>query len=1093
MTRTRNCLVGCTLIFLVLMSSMALAAPIPPEVARTAAGTFLSSQSPVAAKPVMTAPSDLRDADGNLLGYVVTTTSGGYVVTAADTDIPPILAYSDVGTFPLSSDSDNPAWHLVAGLVADWKENLELAVPEASAAKVAHQGEWDRYLSGVVPSRKPSEEQTVWGPLLETQWGQLDPFNKFLPIDPNTGERCKIGCAPLAFAQILNYWKFPPSITLTEKDAYTSLQYGGQGLDNTDIISSFEIPGDAEILDFASFEELNAMLADITYSGDEDETAAFCFANVILAKTKLSSWASAGSPWLFDYGFNASKLISGWPAPYEACVDNMQKGLPAYLNINGYYTSGPNDGRAVGHAAALDGYNAGSGMFHVNMGHAGDGDGWFLFPDMDAVWGYFDHINNVKVNLVREYGTLSGRITDDKTGEGISSVEIMVLPTGIPFSTNADGFYEINLPPGSYSLEAVRTFYQDTYHPAFDIAVDGQVTADMTMEYDSPEIAHYQFEESMVDIIGNHDLSINSNYIRWIDGPMGRAVELHNPEEEQTYIRLSVSHNDFIYRDNSEMTIETWVKIPHTSMNVPLIDNDLYSLSVRNGHILLWLIEENPSRVMPDNRWRTLEAPVDIKPEVWYHVAGVWGDQEYMKIFINGRLVAEQPAGNIKGVPPGTNYKGSTLKVGSIYFPDDVLALDEVRVTGTALSPEDFGGYPFDLLDRGTLTGAITDRATGAPIHGAIITCEPEGVSTASNVDGSFRVSVAAGSGCALTVNAPAYHATNVDNVTVTAGSEYPQNISLDPRPDNPTVAWYRFEGNGEDSSGSGNDLSIVNYTTAYEWFKETEWVNGQSGSALNVSRYDKYHYSIAGDGWGCAYPGIGDWTVETWVKLPSENRFTEIVYHPGFFIGYHGSQYTGPGTLPYYHMVFTFNGQMITAPYNNADTWVHVAGVYRYLDRLELYINGELVAEEAAQGIPQVYPFAPLDIVSSNDTFYVIDDLRITAAALDPSEFLYNTTAVEHDAEPIVFSLGANFPNPFNPTTTIPFTLAGEEFTTLTIYNLAGQRVRELVAGNMRTGAHTVVWDGRNDAGAHVASGVYLSRLVAGEMVMVRRMVLVK
>jgi hypothetical protein len=1090
MTRTRNCLVGCTLIFLVLMSSMALAAPIPPETARTAAGTFLSSQSPVAAKPAATAPSDLRDTDGSLLGYVVTTSSGGYVVTAADTDIPPILAYSDNGTFPTDPDSDNPAWHLVAGLVSDWKENLELTVPEASAAKVAHQQDWDRYLSGNVPARKPSEEQTFWGPLLETQWGQEAPLNKFAPLDPNTGVRCRLGCEPLALAQILNYMKYPTSITLTEEDAYTSDQYGSLGLDVHDIISSVEIPGDSETLDFATFEELNAMLTDITYSGNEDATAAYCFAMSILAKTHLSSWASYGTPKLSDFGFNAWKIIPGWPASYEACVYNMKKGIPAKLHIRGYYTGGPKDGRNVGHATVLDGYDAGSDMFHVNMGHFGDGDGWFLFPDMDANWGYFNYIKYIYVNLVHEHGTLTGRITDTGTGDGISGVEIMILPVGIPMVTDADGFYEINLPEGSYSLELIHTFYQDASHPAFDLAVDGQFTADVSMEYDSPEIAHWPFEESADDIIGNHTLSINTDNITWIDGPVGSAVQFHLPEDISHPRWIEVTHNDFIYRDNSEMTIETWVKIPETLMSAPLIENDNYTLSVLNGHVILWLDVIDQPRVI--SNWRKLEAPVEIKPEVWYHVAGVWSDQEYMKIYINGRLVAEQPAGDISGILPGEVYTGSHLKIGSFYYYGDGLALDEVHITGTALSPEDFAGYPFDLPDRATLAGVITNSETGVPIQGAIITCAPEGVSTASEVDGSFSVSVATGNSITVKVIAPAYHATNVVNISIAACSEYLQNITLDPRPENPTVAWYRFEGNSEDSSGSGNDLTIVENMS----WTELEWVKGQSGNALTVTFCPcKYRFSITSDGSGSAYPGTGDWTVETWVKIQAMSMLCEIIYHPSFYLGYRGYAQGANPNIPTNHMVFAFNDQIISAPYNLITSkWIHLSGVYRYRDRIELYINGELVAEEPSPEIPGVYPLAPIEILDYfNNKDFAIDDLRITAAALDPSEFLYNTTAVEHDAEPLVFSLGANYPNPFNPTTTIPFTLAGEEFTTLTIYNLAGQRVRELVAGNMRAGAHTVVWDGRNDAGADVASGVYLSRLVAGESEQVRRMVLVK
>ena len=93
----------------------------------------------------------------------------------------------------------------------------------------------------------------------------------------------------------------------------------------------------------------------------------------------------------------------------------------------------------MGHAAVLDGFDSESGMFHVNMGHFGDGDGWFLFPEMDANWGYYHTINYVWVNVTKEYGALSGRITDTGTGAGIPGVQITILPVNIPIFTNMEG------------------------------------------------------------------------------------------------------------------------------------------------------------------------------------------------------------------------------------------------------------------------------------------------------------------------------------------------------------------------------------------------------------------------------------------------------------------------------------------------------------------------------------------------------------------------------------------------------------------------------------------------------------------------------
>ena len=97
-------------------------------------------------------------------------------------------------------------------------------------------------------------------------------------------------------------------------------------------------------------------------------------------------------------------------------------------------------------------------------------------------------------------------------------------------------------------------------------------------------------------------------------------------------------------------------------------------------------------------------------------------------------------------------------------------------------------------------------------------------------------------------------------------------------------------------------------------------------------------------------------------------------------------------------------------------------------------------------------------------------------------------------------FSLGQNFPNPFNPTTTIPFKVKSLEFgvgrpirTTLIIYNVLGQEVRILVNENLNSGIYQVIWDAKNDRGEKVPSGVYFYRLKSGDVSEVRKMVLLR
>jgi len=90
-------------------------------------------------------------------------------------------------------------------------------------------------------------------------------------------------------------------------------------------------------------------------------------------------------------------------------------------------------------------------------------------------------------------------------------------------------------------------------------------------------------------------------------------------------------------------------------------------------------------------------------------------------------------------------------------------------------------------------------------------------------------------------------------------------------------------------------------------------------------------------------------------------------------------------------------------------------------------------------------------------------------------------------------FFLSQNYPNPFNPETYIDFTLPSEQVVSLKIYNIKGQVVSSLVNRRMAAGIHTVRWDGRNDSGERVSSGVYFYRLTAGEKSFVKKMVLLK
>ena len=88
------------------------------------------------------------------------------------------------------------------------------------------------------------------------------------------------------------------------------------------------------------------------------------------------------------------------------------------------------------------------------------------------------------------------------------------------------------------------------------------------------------------------------------------------------------------------------------------------------------------------------------------------------------------------------------------------------------------------------------------------------------------------------------------------------------------------------------------------------------------------------------------------------------------------------------------------------------------------------------------------------------------------------STLVLDEGAQPGGYALDQNFPNPFNATTTIAFTLAETTHVELVIYNAAGQAVRTLVKGERAAGGYLAIWDGRDDGGEPVASGRYVARM---------------
>jgi len=137
------------------------------------------------------------------------------------------------------------------------------------------------------------------------------------------------------------------------------------------------------------------------------------------------------------------------------------------------------------------------------------------------------------------------------------------------------------------------------------------------------------------------------------------------------------------------------------------------------------------------------------------------------------------------------------------------------------------------------------------------------------------------------------------------------------------------------------------------------------------------------------------------------------------------------------------------------------------------------------------------IGIDTANDGFF--DDMRnLSTFILENNQSFVirvgsGVLGIEAEVLPIEFALHQNFPNPFNPVTTLRYDLPEQANVNIIIYDMLGRQVRTLVNQTQDAGFKSVIWDATNDFGKQVSAGVYIYQIQAGEFVQTRKMVLLK
>lgn len=174
------------------------------------------------------------------------------------------------------------------------------------------------------------------------------------------------------------------------------------------------------------------------------------------------------------------------------------------------------------------------------------------------------------------------------------------------------------------------------------------------------------------------------------------------------------------------------------------------------------------------------------------------------------------------------------------------------------------------------------------------------------------------------------------------------------------------------------------------------------------------------------------------------------------------------------------------------------VSGFYIYRNECSQFATATLIsplipAHNGSTG--QRYSFIDEDLQTTGEYYYWLQtvDMDGSLNLAGPLFLFYDAEGTPSADAPLLTKLNSVYPNPFNPSTTIDFSLKEDARVRLAIYNLKGQLVRQLLDEERNADSYQIVWDGKNDKGQNMSSGVYLLNMQAGKHNEFRRIMMMK
>ncbi len=264
-------------------------------------------------------------------------------------------------------------------------------------------------------------------------------------------------------------------------------------------------------------------------------------------------------------------------------------------------------------------------------------------------------------------------------------------------------------------------------------------------------------------------------------------------------------------------------------------------------------------------------------------------------------------------------------------------------------------------------------------------------------------------------------------------------------------------------------------------------------GMRAKIFRFSRHgHYEFSYGGWHSTFGGI--W-YPTGIAVSASDSLSNVIYITDSYA--HRvmrliSIPDGPIYPDIWHVFPLDTNRYVKGVDTDKDGNVYVIDNFTHEIVVFTPDLATIIATYGGKGHDPGFFFYPNDIYLDNNEIIVCEKWG-SRSGIQSVNLNTVKSAPSEPEIPSSFFLYQNYPNPFNSTTVIEFDVPKNALTLLEVYNFLGQRVAVLLDETLEAGPHKVIWDGRNSTEQKVSSGVYIYRIISGEMQSSRKLVLLK